>query len=437
MSFRRRLTVTVLLILVVPIGAIAILLLRLSSESRTGKADARLAGALTPVLNVYRADLGLSRNLARELGRHRNLATAVAGGPGPALEADLSRIVRKRGLARLEVRSRDGTPIAAAAVGDPVADAAVDVRRGGSPYTLIVSTTTASQFAAKAGDVSGLPVVVAVNGELVASPGVDSSGLALAGDVPRSQDISLPSDEFRVRVVALPDAVAAVRTGLLGPRGATVLSSGQALIGVLLAICVLAALALIVPLLRDLQRLHERTAEEAVTDELTGLSNHRRFQQVIRKEVERAKRFDRPLSVVMVDLDDFKQVNDTYGHLQGDHVLRQVAKMLTSESREVDEPARYGGEEFALVLPETSAEGALEVAERIRSRLESTSIALTDRDVEITMKGSVGVAGTPDIPLDVNTLVKAADDALYRAKRAGKNRIVRAQRSMEGNRLRT
>jgi diguanylate cyclase (GGDEF)-like protein len=205
----------------------------------------------------------------------------------------------------------------------------------------------------------------------------------------------------------------------------------------LLAICVLAALALIVPLLRDLQRLHERTAEEAVTDGLTGLSNHRRFQQVIRKEVERAKRFDRPLSMLMIDLDDFKQVNDTYGHLQGDHVLRQVATMLTSESREVDEPARYGGEEFALVLPETGVEGALEVAERIRSRLESTSIALTDRDVEFTMKGSVGVAGTPDVPLDVKTLVKAADDALYRAKWAGKNRIVRAQRSTEGDRLRT
>jgi diguanylate cyclase (GGDEF)-like protein len=186
---------------------------------------------------------------------------------------------------------------------------------------------------------------------------------------------------------------------------------------------------LIVPLLRDLQRLHERTAEAAVTDELTGLSNHRRFQDLMRKEIERAQRFDHPLSLVMFDLDDFKQVNDSHGHLAGDEVLRAVARVLLTESRKIDEPARYGGEEFAIALPETDVAGALEVAERIRRRLEQTEIPLPDGRTRVTVRASAGVAGAPYTPLEGTSLIKTADAALYSAKRSGKNRVVRAERS--------
>ena len=97
--------------------------------------------------------------------------------------------------------------------------------------------------------------------------------------------------------------------------------------------------------------LHETVERQAVTDELTGLFNRRRFQEAMATEVERARRFGQPLGLVLLDIDDFKRVNDTYGHQQGDLVLREVARVLRESSREIDEPARYGGEELAVVLP--------------------------------------------------------------------------------------
>jgi diguanylate cyclase (GGDEF)-like protein len=240
--------------------------------------------------------------------------------------------------------------------------------------------------------------------------------------------VSLPSGDYRARIISLPDASGAVRAALLGPRGSAVLSGGRLLVVAALVALVLLAFALIVPLLRDLRQQHERAEEEAITDALTGLSNQRRFRQILAKEVERAKRFDRPLSVVMLDLDDFKDINDNHGHLQGDRVLREVGRVLRLESREVDEPARYGGEEFAIVLPETRTEGAMEVGERIRRRLDRIRLPLDGPGGQLRIRASVGVAGSPEQPPDVQTLIKAADQALYRAKQQGKNRTARAAR---------
>ncbi len=113
--------------------------------------------------------------------------------------------------------------------------------------------------------------------------------------------------------------------------------------------------------------LHETVQRQAVTDELTGLFNHRRFQEFLDAEVERARRFpDQPVGLILLDLDDFKSVNDTYGHQQGDLVLREVSRVLQETSREIDAPSRYGGEELAVVLPGTDLEGAYDMAERVR-----------------------------------------------------------------------
>jgi diguanylate cyclase (GGDEF)-like protein len=171
---------------------------------------------------------------------------------------------------------------------------------------------------------------------------------------------------------------------------------------------------------------HERVSEQAVTDELTGLPNNRAFRETIDREASRAERFGHELSLVILDVDNFKSVNDTYGHLQGDEVLRVVGRLLLEESRAIDEPARYGGEEFVVALPETGEDGAVELGERIRERLERTEIPLLDGAGSIRVTASFGVATIPFSAESVRELFSAADDALYEAKRSGKNRVVTA-----------
>jgi diguanylate cyclase (GGDEF)-like protein len=175
--------------------------------------------------------------------------------------------------------------------------------------------------------------------------------------------------------------------------------------------------------------LHETVERQAVTDELTGLSNRRRFQETLAGEVARSQRFGQGLGLVMLDLDDFKQVNDNYGHQQGDVVLREVARVLKESSRAIDLPARYGGEELAVVLPGTDLEGAYDLAERVREGIEGLEFPLEDESGErrvIQITASLGAAALGEGIEDMRELVAAADAALYRAKRAGKNQTVRA-----------
>src|SRR3954452_8558694 len=172
--------------------------------------------------------------------------------------------------------------------------------------------------------------------------------------------------------------------------------------------------------------LHERVERQAVTDELTGLFNHRRFQEAIESEAERARRFDQEMGLVMLDIDNFKQVNDTYGHQQGDRVLAEVAHVLRERTREIDAPARYGGEELAVVLPQTDMEGAYNLAERVRTGIEELTLPLPDGSGTMKVTASLGVAALPTTAHDARELLAKADAALYQAKRAGKNRTFRA-----------
>jgi diguanylate cyclase (GGDEF)-like protein len=171
--------------------------------------------------------------------------------------------------------------------------------------------------------------------------------------------------------------------------------------------------------------LHEQVKRQAITDQLTGLSNRGRFQQVIAAEAAAARRFDQPLGLVMLDVDDFKRVNDTYGHQQGDVVLREVARILADCSREVDEPARYGGEELAVALQQTDLAGAEAIAERVRTAVEALELPRLDGAGTLRVTVSCGVSASADG--DPVALVAAADAALYAAKRAGKNRTARAR----------
>ncbi len=173
--------------------------------------------------------------------------------------------------------------------------------------------------------------------------------------------------------------------------------------------------------------LHETAARESVTDDLTGLNNRRAFDDVLASEIERARRFGGDLGLVLIDLDNFKVVNDTYGHPQGDVVLREVARVLRESSREIDHPARYGGEELAVVLPGTDLEGAFNRAERIRAEIGRLEIPRLDGAGTVTITTSCGVAAVHADGADGRALVQAADNALYQAKHSGKNTSVRAR----------
>ena len=174
--------------------------------------------------------------------------------------------------------------------------------------------------------------------------------------------------------------------------------------------------------------LHERVQRQAVTDELTGLFNHRRFHEAISTEVERSRRFGQHIGLIMLDIDDFKRVNDTFGHQQGDVVLREVAKIMQGFSREIDAPARYGGEELALLLPGTNLEGAYHLAERLRMGIESLTVHTDNGADDLRVTASLGVASVvPGPDIEPSDLIAAADAALYEAKRAGKNKTTRAE----------
>jgi diguanylate cyclase (GGDEF)-like protein len=171
--------------------------------------------------------------------------------------------------------------------------------------------------------------------------------------------------------------------------------------------------------------LHEELRRQAVTDELTGLANHRHFQETLDGEVERARRSGVPLSLALLDIDRFKQVNDTHGHQQGDLVLQAVATALRTRSRRSDEPARYGGEEFAVVLPATGIDDAYRAAEALRRAVEDLDVPLPDGGL-LGVTASFGVAELDPGTDSKASLVAAADAALYEAKRTGRNRTMRA-----------
>jgi diguanylate cyclase (GGDEF)-like protein len=173
----------------------------------------------------------------------------------------------------------------------------------------------------------------------------------------------------------------------------------------------------------DNYHVRQRMNRLAATDGLTNLWNHRRMHEMLREEMRRAARYHRPLSVLMLDVDNFKAFNGTYGHPQGDRLLRTMASVLLANTRSVDHVGRYGGEEFLTVLPETAKEHACQLAERMRSAIEREAVVTGDDGV-VRCTVSIGVASYPEDALNPSQLVQRADEALYMAKRAGKNRVL-------------
>jgi diguanylate cyclase (GGDEF)-like protein len=616
LSFRRRLTLFFLLIVALPMIALAVLVTEVTGESETGKADARLAAGLETAIAIYDRHVEEAGAAGNAIGRDPELGATLESGDEARLNGVAARLAAQHDLAALQITDQGGDELAAVDVSEPFATAEVGLQAAGgsSLGSLTVSTTTSSDYLLEIEELTGDDVALAEASGTPFAGTVQAEGIDLPSNG-ESADVELDGEEMRTATAGLPGAEG-TRVALFAPLE----SSGFLGSGVVAALAAFLAIALIfvvmltrtlsgqvsemlgaarrigdgdfsqkIPIhgddemaglasefnkmsdrlsaqmdelrsqrleiersvkrigeafasgldrealleivvettigacsaeyglialsgrvgaeaeagsasdavqeaalaaeeqaLRDREvveasrdgahamsgplshlgrpadalgamtvarsgaefsrdehdvfrylvgqasasvenvALHEMVSQQAVTDELTGLANNRALRDWLDREAARAGRFRHDLSLLMLDIDDFKRVNDTYGHLQGDAVLRRIGRILTLEARAVDQPARYGGEEFVVGLPETDIQGAEELAERIRARIEATSIPLVGGNGEITVTASVGVASIPATASDAHNLVGAADAALYEAKRAGKNRVERA-----------
>lgn len=188
---------------------------------------------------------------------------------------------------------------------------------------------------------------------------------------------------------------------------------------------------------KRLDEAHQIIAQMAVTDELTQLYNRRYFHTSIEKEFSRSRRYGHPISLLMIDIDHFKRVNDTFGHQTGDEVLTGVADIIRKQTRDTDTTARYGGEEMAVILPGTDLAGAVDCARKICLSIEEARFKVINaQTVQVTV--SIGVSTTQAAgrfrDLDSKTLIKQADDALYRAKESGRNQVISCE-SENDNRM--
>jgi diguanylate cyclase (GGDEF)-like protein len=619
LTFRWRLTLFFLLIVVVPMVAVGVLVLDVTEESVTGKADARLAAELESAISLHQQDLADARVAARAVARDRRIGEALVAGDQARIQSVARELADEHGARSLRINDRNGRELVAIGRRDLFGASELELERTDQPIgSLALSTTSPAAFLARIeGLVADDVVIVGHDGPLAASvpageielpaageatdveidgtmmraaaaslPGEDELRVVIVGDLDRSGLLAssprvvaalaaffavalvfvlMLSGSLQAQIAAMLDAARRIgggdfsrevpvvgrdemaglasefnkmsarlseqmnelkrqrveiersvkrlgeafasgldRSALLGIVVDTVVGACEADYALIAlregaqakageasramheaaraaeeramgereiveerrddAYAIGGALARIGrpqealgamtiaragrpfgAAERDVFRyfigqasasvenvaLHELVSEQAVTDELTGLANPRAFRDVIEREAARAERFGHDLSLLMLDIDDFKAVNDAHGHLQGDEILRAVGRVLTSESRGVDEPARYGGEEFAVALPETDAEGAFELGERIRTRLEAEPISSLDGGSDLHVTASVGVATFPESADGPRGLISAADQALYEAKRAGKNQV-RAARGRDG-----
>ena len=393
---------------------------RLSFSARSAAREA------TTLLSETRSRaLELARNEKLQRAARRRDRPVLAGllGPGEAVYLP----ARRRGATTIPGawvgRRTEGSPavrVGVTAAGRRLATVSVSAPVGQALLDHVKRTALA---------VTGDELALSRAGVVVAGPaslrgarlGADG-GLQSGDNAFRAQSVVLPGYDPPVRIVAAADgSVAGDDARALRGR-----LSIAALVS-LLAIGLYAA-ALARPLLRSLNRVAS-VAEQAMLDPLTGTANRRGFERALEVELERSARRGHPCALVIVDLDDFKLVNDRYGHAVGDEVLVMLAERLRDSVRSADTVARLGGEEFALLLPETGLTGALAVAERARRAFAASGRRLKSGEW-LTVTASFGAADFPASP-DRSSLMRDADQALYSAKRLGKNRVAQATRAVE------
>jgi diguanylate cyclase (GGDEF)-like protein len=408
------------LIALLPTAALVGILLFISNDSRRGKADAHLAANLETGVAVYRRHSAAAGAAARRLARDPGLSQAMRSGNRAQLQSFAQRAAATPGVVRVEVADTNGDLLAASGAPNAIAFGEVGLTTGGQPAgTLRVSTTLPASYV---GDIRGLThanFVLTRGGQTLAAT-VPPPGKHL--DVNETEDVTAGGHPYRAHLLAL-DSADQEDLLVLGPRreGSLLGISGAATAILVWFLAVAVILAWL--LARTLTRLHDRVAEEALTDPLTGLWNRRWMGEALDREVARALRFGHEISMIILDVDDFKKINDRYGHLQGDVVLERVADRVREVTRSIDVAARYGGDELALLLVETGREGARTVGERLSQRTRAMKIPMREGEGSMSVTLSLGIATIPDSASELESLVDAADRALLRAKRTGKDQI--------------
>jgi diguanylate cyclase (GGDEF)-like protein len=429
MSFGRRLGLFFLLIAIVPVAALIGILLFVSQDSQRGKADARLSAGLQTAVSIYNERSAAATVRARHVAGSPELATALKSGNPGDLDALTRQVASDPGVVRIEILDNADHQTAAAGLPSAVAYATVGLTEQAQPVgSLRLSTTTAEQYADSVHRLTGQQVILRRAGVTLAST-VPQPSKTLEPD--QTADVSAGGFDYRAHATPLDRSDGLTIVMLGPPKSGGVLGIGRPALAILvwfLATAVVLAWALA----RTLTRLHRRVQEQAVTDPLTGLWNRRHMADTLEREVLRARRFGHPISLIILDVDDFKQINDREGHLQGDIVLEAVAQVVRDGTRLIDVAARYGGDELAVVLVETDREGALILGERLADRMRSTEVPLRDGE-SMAVTISLGVATIPDSADDLESLVDSADRALLRAKRAGKNQIRAAPATRPGS----
>jgi diguanylate cyclase (GGDEF)-like protein len=419
MSFGRRLALFFLLIAIVPTAALIAILLFVSSDSQRGKADARLATSLQTAVAIYNERTADAAADARRLAKDPELAIALKRDDAARLNSFARSAHQQPGVVAVQLQDAAGAKLAATGARNAMAFSRLGLTDAGVPVgQLLVSTTTAPQYVTQVKLLTDRELVIARGGTPLASTVPPPSDQLGPDD---TADVTTGGTEYRAHMTEL-DHFGGETLLLLGPpKTGGVLGIDHPALAILILLLA-AGVVLAWALARTLTRLHQRVERQAATDPLTGLWNRRYMAQTLEREVARAIRFGHPISLIILDVDDFKKINDRQGHLQGDIVLESVADVVREATRSIDVAARYGGDELALILVETGREGGAVLGERLGDRMRETEVPRREGgSMGVTV--SVGVATIPDSADSLESLVDAADRALLRAKRAGKNQF--------------